>query len=71
MKDQKIYMYHNENTGVAIWASERFYNKSTTAEEFEIMAGIHETVREVDSDGIADLLHGVRIMLTTSGNRIT
>jgi len=68
----KIYMYHNENTKTAIWSNEKYYSKSSTNYEFEVMAGIHETVRVAnDSESVDDLLHGVKIMLATSGNKIS
>ena len=65
MKDRKyLITYHNDNTGRAIWVSERYCFETTCLDKFLIMKATNQILREQQDTDIAE---GIRMMLQYDG----
>ena len=69
MKDRKyLITYHNDNTGRAIWVSEKYCFETTNCQKYLIMKETNNLLREQND---TDIANGIRMMLQCDGQRIT
>ena len=66
MKDKYLITYHNDNTGRAIWVSEKYCFETTDPEKYYVM---RETNRLLTSCNNMDIADGIRLMLLHDGER--
>ncbi len=68
MKDGNyLITYHNENTGKAIWVSEKYIFETVDREKYEIMRATNDLL--TDSRDV-DIANGIRMLLEYDGEPI-
>ena len=68
MKDGKyLITYHNENTGKAIWVSEKYIFETVDHEKYEVMRATNEMLADSHD---SDIAHGIRMLLEYDGEPI-
>jgi len=67
MKEKHLITYHNENTGKAIWVSERYCFETSNPEKYYVMK---ETNNLLTSSNSVDIAEGIRMLLEYDGHRI-
>ena len=68
MKNKKLILYTNKNTGRNVWMTEKYvYDSGGDFEREEMMATTHFVAREENEDTVDSLYHGVRLFLDMHG----
>lgn len=68
MEDKNyLITYHNDNTGKAIWVTERYCFETTIPDKFYVMRETNNLLRETRD---TDIANGIRLMLEYDGEHI-
>ena len=66
-KGQYLITYHNQNTGHAIWLSERYYFDTKDSKRYEVMKKTNEALGELRD---LDIVEGIRLLLEYDGEPV-
>jgi hypothetical protein len=67
MKEKYLITYHNENTGKAIWVSEKYCFETKDPQKYHVMK---ETNTLLSESRDIDIAHGIRMLLEYDGQPI-
>ena len=66
-KGQYLITYHNQNTGRAIWLTEKYYFDTKDSKRYEVMKKTNEALGELRDP---DIVEGIRLLLEYDGESV-